>query len=457
MKRIYLLGLAWLAALAPFATIPSRGAAPTDLQRVLPFADEFTVVVARFDLGAVDPATWAAGVLELLPGQRPTMAEPVDQARQAAQAWLDEFRRAGGKVLYLLFSLNDLGLEPPVAAVIPLADGSDAARLEGLLKQLSLFPDLSSAALHDCVVVARDSVLDRVKGLAAHPPRFLESAYAAAPPGVVQVALLPYEDAARVVEELMPVLPASLGGGSSSSLARGLRWASVSVQPPPNWVVELAAHTQTAADAEAIADLITRGLAALGNVDEVKQRLPRWTEIQTALKPVVAGDTVRVRLDASQIGELARTVALPALEESKQQAGRIMLLNNLKQIGLALVMFADDHGGRLPDHFADTLTYLGSASVFLPGGSSVTPPADLQRQDRAAQVAWLDRNSGLVYLRPGVLLRSIKQPDQTPLVHQKPELNREPFVGVCFADGHAEYMTREAFDRLLERSKNPSP
>lgn len=457
MKRIYLLGLVWLATLAPFATVLSRGAAPTDLQRVLPFADEFTVVVARFDLGAVDPAAWAAGVLDLLPGQRQTMAEPVDRARQAAQAWLDEFRKAGGKVLYLLFSLTDLGLEPPVAAVIPLADGSDAARLGELLKPLSPFPGLSSAALHDCLVVARDSILDRVKALAARPPRFLESAYAAAPPGVVQAALLPYEDAARVVEELMPVLPASFGGGSSSILARGLRWASVSVQPPPNWVVELAVHTQAAADAVAIEGLITRGLAALGNVDEVKQHLPRWAEIQAAVKPVVAGDTVRVRLEASQIGELVRTVAMPALEESKQQAGRVMLLNNLKQIGLALVMFANDHGDRLPDHFADTLAYLGSASVFLPAGSSVTPPEDLQRQDRAAQVAWLDRNSGLVYVHSGVLLRSIKDPATTPLVHQKPELNREPFVGVCFADGHAEYMTREAFDRLLERTKIPSP
>ena len=457
MKRIQPLLLVLLATLAPIASVTALAAAPADLQRILPFTDEFTVVVARLNLGAIDTSAWAAAVLDLLPEQRPAMAGPVDQAKQAVQAWLDEFRKAGGEVVYLIGSLSDLGLEPPVAVVIPLADGSDAARLGALSKQSGILASLNAAVLHGCLVVATDPVLERIKALAPHGPRQLESAYAAAPSGVVQAALLPYEDAGRVIEELMPVLPASFGGGSSSTLSRGLLWAALSLQPPPEWAIELAVRSRTAADAEALEGLIARGLAALGNVDKVKQHLPRWGELQAALKPTVAGDTLRLRLERSQIGELARTIAMPALQESKNKAGRIMLLNNLKQIGLALMMFADDHDGKLPDHLADTLAYLGSASVFLPPGSPAQPPEDLKRQDRAAQVTWLDRHSGLVYVRPGVLIRAIKEPAQTPLVHQKPELSREPFVGVCFADGHAEYLAREAFDRLLERGKNPNP
>ena len=430
---------------------------PADLQRILPFTDEFTVMVARLDLGGMDTSAWAAAVLDLLPEQRPAVAGPVEQARQAVQAWLDEFRQAGGGVVYLIVSLSDLGLEPPVAVVIPLADGSDAPRLGVLSKQSGILPGLNAAVLHGCLVVATDPVLERVKTLAPHTPRPLESAFTAAPAGVLQAVLLPYEDAGRVIEEFMPVLPASLGGGSSSTLTRGLVWAAISIQPPPAWAIELAVRSRTAADAEALEGLIARGLTALGNVDEVKQHLPRWAELQAALKPTVAGDTVRVRLEQSRVEELARKVVIPALQESKDKAGRILVLNNLKQIGLALIMFADDHDGKLPEHLADTLAYLGSASVLLPPGSPTQPPEDLQRQDRAAQVTWLDRHGGLVYVRPGVLLRAIKEPAQTPLVHQKTELSREPFVGVCFADGHAESMAREAFNRMLERGKNPNP
>jgi prepilin-type N-terminal cleavage/methylation domain-containing protein len=39
---------------------------------------------------------------------------------------------------------------------------------------------------------------------------------------------------------------------------------------------------------------------------------------------------------------------LPALAKSKARAQRIACLNNQKQIGLALIMWADDHGDRFP-------------------------------------------------------------------------------------------------------------
>jgi type II secretory pathway pseudopilin PulG len=47
------------------------------------------------------------------------------------------------------------------------------------------------------------------------------------------------------------------------------------------------------------------------------------------------------------IGILA-ALLLPALSRSKEQALRTSCLNNLKQLGLAWVMYSDDHQGRLP-------------------------------------------------------------------------------------------------------------
>lgn len=457
MKRFPLLSPAWLAGFVLLAGVATRGAAPADLQRIVPFTDPHTVVVARLDLGGLDAKVWASSALDLLPEWREAMRGAVEQASPRIQAWVEEFRKAGADVLYLLVSLSDVGFEPPVAVVVPLADGGDADRAGTMLKQAGAFPGLNTAVLRGCVIAASDPVLERLKTMPSRPPRELESAFAAAPPGSLQFALLPYEEADRVIQEFMPVLPASLGGGSSSALTRGLAWATLTLEAPPKLGLEFLVRSQSAADAEAFARLIDRGLTALGKVDEVQKHLPRWGEIEAALKPNVAGETLRVRLETSQIAELVQTVAMPALQESQAKATRIMILNNLKQIGLALVMYADDHDGKLPDHLADTLAYVGSASVLLPPGSGVQPPEDLQRRDRAAQVAWLDQHGGLVYLHPGVPWREIKDPAKTPLVHQQPALSREPFVGVCFADGHAEYMTKEAFDRLLEQRQRSSP
>ncbi len=458
MKRTSVFVLRLLVTFALLAGVNARGAAPSDLQRILPFTDPFTVVVARLDLGGIDPDAWAARVLELLPEPRESLRGAVEQAKPHARTWLEEFRKAGGETAYLLVSLSDLGFNPPVAVVVPLADGSDADRLSAMLNQSAPFSGWKSTVARGCVVAAADPVLQRLKALPARPPRQLEVALAAAPSASFQAVLLPYAEAGRVIEEFMPVLPASLGGGSSSRLTRGLDWASLSLLAPPKLSVELLIRSQSAADAEAFAQWIARGLTALGKVEEVQEHLPRWEDVQTILTPRVAGESLQVRLEANQIGELLRAVAMPALQESKAKATRVMVLNNLKQVGLALLLFAEDHDGKFPDHLADTLSHLGGAvSVLLPPGSTTQPPEDFQRQDRAAQVAWLDQHSGLVYLRSGVRLRDIKDPGKTPLVHQKPGLSAEPFVGVCFADGHAESLTIEAFNRLPDIGKTSSP
>lgn len=462
MKHICSLLLVLLVSLAPFAVPTTNGAgAPPDLSSVLPFTDEFTVGVARLDLGRVEPGAWASAILDLVPERRQAMAAPVSQATQAVQSWLDEFRKAGGKVVYLVINLSDLGLEPPAALVIPLEDDSDPARLAAMMKKAEVLDSLSTAVLRGCLVAATDSVLERVKARAPQTPRRLERAFAAAPPGMFQAALFPYEDAGRVIEELMPVLPSTLGGGSSSTLAQGLLFASLGIQPPPEWSIEIAIRSKSAADAEALDRLIARAWNALGNIEEVKKHMDIWTELGAALEPAVDGDTVRIRLDKGRIGSLARTAAIPAIQESKTRADRVQILNNLKQIGLAMMMYASDFNDKLPDHLADTLPYLGSAAILLPLGSPVQPPSDLKSQPRYAQVAWIDQHGGYTFVQPGVLLRAIKDPSRTPLVYEivdeNPQLEREPFVGVCFADGHAESMARDAFDQLRERSKAPRP
>ena len=244
---------------------------------------------------------------------------------------------------------------------------------------------------------------------------------------------------------------------SSDLISRGLRWAVVALSPPPEWGIEIIIQSRTASDAEALRQVILQGLSHLGKVDEARQRLPRWADIQAALEPAVVGDTLRFRLEKNRLSDLVRTAVTPVLREAKDKARRIEILNQLKQIGLALMMYASDHDDKLPAHLADVLKYLGSARILVLPNSSVQPPADLQRQSRDAQVAWVDENTYVVYVRPGVSTREIKEPNRSILAHQKLNASGEAFLGVLFADGHSEYMARQAFDRLIEQSKSQNP
>lgn len=55
---------------------------------------------------------------------------------------------------------------------------------------------------------------------------------------------------------------------------------------------------------------------------------------------------------------------LPALSKAKAKAGRIKSANNLKQIGLAAKVFANDNAGRFPDSFEEMANELGSDKIL---------------------------------------------------------------------------------------------
>lgn len=55
---------------------------------------------------------------------------------------------------------------------------------------------------------------------------------------------------------------------------------------------------------------------------------------------------------------------LPALSKAKAKAGRIKSMSNLKQIGLAAKIFANDNADRYPDSFEEMMTELGTDKIL---------------------------------------------------------------------------------------------
>jgi|GEM_PF-348564 len=61
---------------------------------------------------------------------------------------------------------------------------------------------------------------------------------------------------------------------------------------------------------------------------------------------------------------IVASMMLPALSKAKAKAGRIKSANNLKQIGLAAKIFANDNADRFPDSFEEMANELGSDKVL---------------------------------------------------------------------------------------------
>jgi ribosomal protein L40E len=92
---------------------------------------------------------------------------------------------------------------------------------------------------------------------------------------------------------------------------------------------------------------------------------------------------------------------LPALARAKEKAQEIVCVNNLKQIGTAVRVWANDHNDTLPQNFMQVTNYLGSPICLI-------CPVDPQHKRPAGGSGWDPANISYELLTPGMSLEEVK-------------------------------------------------
>ena len=121
---------------------------------------------------------------------------------------------------------------------------------------------------------------------------------------------------------------------------------------------------------------------------------------------------------------------LPALEKARVKANTINCTNNLKQVGLAMVLFADDHKGCFPTASGESMeelkTLVGSSDALkCPSGDEYTILVNGQRSS------------------------SLRDPSDT-IIAICPNEHGTGLLNVLFADGHVASVDADVVRRTLE-------
>lgn len=153
------------------------------------------------------------------------------------------------------------------------------------------------------------------------------------------------------------------------------------------------------------------------------------------------GTGVEVGLRSLVAPAVGAGVLMPALARSRTQARRVAAMSNLKQLGLAVIMYADENDGTFPPDLATAKPYYGDDRVL----TSPRKPVDFA-------------GPSYIYI-PGHSMKT-ERPYENIMIYENPEICDDG-TNVVFCDGHVEFMHpwefREALERTYERLGKEAP
>jgi prepilin-type processing-associated H-X9-DG protein len=153
------------------------------------------------------------------------------------------------------------------------------------------------------------------------------------------------------------------------------------------------------------------------------------------------------------IGQQALLVSimLPSLNRARETANRVKCGSNMRQIGMAILLYSNENRGKYPPDLAALIkTQDITAECFIcPSGNTAFPP-NLREMKPDDVGKWVNENSNYVYLGGGM---NNTAGAEVIVLYEKPEDHRQG-MNMLFGDGHVEFFMMPEAQRMIEAQKN---
>lgn len=319
--RLLTCGMCVFVAFAASASVDAETTfdAVARAKAIAPLVGEETLVVIRVDITRMSPQPML-GFLRSL-----SLVSP----QEMWDAQTDGARRAGVKDVYFMAPPTIFIAQRPqmlMLMAIPVSSDEQEAAVRAALK---LKPE-EGRRIGSVLAIGRSVPKE------FHPVERpeLATAFEAAGDTAAQLILIPPTDASRVMDELLPQLPKELGGGPSSVLTRGVRWAAAGIDISPRKTAQLVIKSEDAQAAETLRAKLVELVRLAGEHKEVRKKVPEFEAVAAFLTPRIEGDRLVVSSDEKT--ELYERVLTALRRPFLEAAAKATSVDNLKHIGLAI-------------------------------------------------------------------------------------------------------------------------
>ncbi|HZZ45225.1 MAG TPA: hypothetical protein VFE58_19970 [Tepidisphaeraceae bacterium] len=436
---------------ALFALAAATTAYADQPQGIWRFVDAQTIAVARLDLATYNHAPieqWFTTALTANTDAE-TAKRTLSQLHLGPVLSMPEsLKDAGATELFVVCTLSNIPATPGwIVIPIPAGANPDAiahsffdslglksdpgARPPALLRSGSIF----ATVVGDSLILSTGDPARFQNFTPADRPE-LAAAFTAAGNASIILAIAPNNDTRQIIEQMLPQLPPP-ASVPSTVLTRGLHSAHLSISFPPNPNFNLLIQSDTPENASALQSLITKFLTLARQDQGFHKNVAGADQILDAITPKLDADHLTVSLDSASMDRVT-SLFIAGLFTQRDHAFQMKSMSNLKQIGLALIMYANDHKGAYPDTLDQAASYIGQ------------PP---QFQDVTTDPLHPNHHPGYTYIKPDA---PSKQLPAEALVAYESFDQWPGRIPVLFLDGHVELVSdQQRAQTLITQAKTP--
>jgi len=433
VNRIFLLMFCYFVGLNAFAA-----GATTGLDQIVgPCIDDQTFAVVHLDVEKLDIDALFGRALSLVNEHADTdtakqIQDNINNFKALAGAQLNDFLKAGGRDIFLVFSMYDF---PYFFVAVPIPSANDQAKLPEQIQKITKDFNVGEIELHvsdGLILVGLKRTITRLKTASKVRSQALAAGFQACANTTAQVVLFPNSDQRRILAEMLPQIPSESGNIKLTTLSEDLHWAALGFNGPPSISLNITIQSPNAEGADRVLTFVNNLYALAGQYNEARPLIPELDQVLKRLTPRRQGKRLLLQVDSTAADSIINDFVAPSLLKARAKAARYSCGSNLKCIGMALLMYSNDNKDKFPPDLEILLT-----KTYLNTNKMLICPATQLRDS---------------YIYRGASITTSDIPMMI-MVYEKLS-NHEGGRNVLFLDCHVEWVTEERFQELIKRDND---